>query len=177
MNAFLDRIQRKDVSILMIFNSSIKCKLLDILMPIITYMGSSIFGTLFCIISFSYFKTRVLGIETAAAVILSSLIARFIKIHVSRIRPYITLKNLYTNKIGIDNYSFPSGHTTAAFSIGVMLALNIPSIAFIFILSAAAVGISRMYLGVHYPTDVFVGMLIGTIISSSVYFLTNIYLF
>lgn len=171
MNAFLDRIQRKDASILMIFNNSIKCKPLDILMPIITYIGSAIFGIIFCIISFFYFKTKILSIETATALIVSSLIARFIKVHVSRIRPYITLKNLYTRKIGIDNYSFPSGHTTAAFSIGVMLALSIPSIAFFSILTAAAVGVSRMYLGVHYPTDVFVGMLLGTVTSLSVYFL------
>lgn len=140
-------------------------------MPIITYIGSAIFGIIFCIISFFYFKTKILSIETATALIVSSLIARFIKVHVSRIRPYITLKNLYTRKIGIDNYSFPSGHTTAAFSIGVMLALSIPSIAFFSILTAAAVGVSRMYLGVHYPTDVFVGMLLGTITSLSIYFL------
>lgn len=171
MNAFLDRIHRKDVSILMIFNNSIRCKPLDILMPIITYIGSAAFGTLFCIIAFFYFKTRILSMETASAIIFSSLIARFIKVHVSRIRPYITLKNLYTRKIGIDNYSFPSGHTTVAFSMGVMVALNIPSIGFFSILAAAAVGISRMYLGVHYPTDVFVGMILGTVTSLSIYFL------
>ncbi|AJA49822.1 PA-phosphatase-like phosphoesterase [Clostridium pasteurianum DSM 525 = ATCC 6013] len=170
MNAFLDRIHRKDVSILMIFNNSIRCKPLDILMPIITYMGSAAFGAIFCIISFFYLRTRILSIETTASIILSSLIARFIKIHVSRIRPYITLKNLYTKKIGIDNYSFPSGHTTVAFSIGTIIALNTPAIGFFSILAAIAVGISRMYLGVHYPTDVFVGMILGTLTSLSIYF-------
>lgn len=171
MNTLLDRIQRKDAFILMIFNNSIKCKLLDILMPIITYIGSAIFSILFCAISIFYFKSRIFGIETAVSLIISSLIARFIKIHVSRIRPYITLKNLYTRKIGIDNYSFPSGHTTVAFSIGVILALTIPSLGLFSILAATTVGISRMYLGVHYPTDVFVGMILGTITSASIYFL------
>lgn len=171
MNTLLDRIQRKDAFILMIFNNSIKCKPLDILMPIITYIGSAIFSILFCTISIFYFKSRIFGIETAASLVISSLIARFIKIHVSRIRPYITLKNLYTRKIGIDNYSFPSGHTTVAFSIGVMLALTTPSLGFFSILTATTVGISRMYLGVHYPTDVFVGMILGTVTSASIYFL------
>lgn len=171
MNAFLNRIQRKDTSILMIFNNSIKCKILDILMPKFTYIGSAIFAIFFCVISVIYFKTRLLGIETAGALIISSLVSKFIKVHVSRVRPYLTLQNLYIRKIGIDNYSFPSGHTTVAFSIGVMLALTIPAIGFFSILTAITVGISRMYLGVHYPSDVFIGMLLGTVTSLSIYFL------
>lgn len=170
MNALLDRIQRKDTSILMIFNSSIKCKILDIFMPIVTYVGSAVFGILFCAISTIYFKTRVFGMEVTGALLISSLVARFIKVHVSRIRPYVTLQNLYIRKIGIDNYSFPSGHTTATFSIAVMIALNIPTLGIFSMLIAITVGVSRMYLGVHYPSDVLVGMLLGTVTSLCIYF-------
>jgi undecaprenyl-diphosphatase len=81
------------------------------------------------------------------------------------------LQNLNIRKIGIDDYSFPSGHTTAAFCIAVMIALTIPHLSVIAISIAIAVGISRMYLGVHFPSDVLVGMLLGSITSLSVFLL------
>lgn len=171
MNSLLARIQRKDADILMVFNSSIRCKLLDYLMPAITYLGSSIFGVIFCAGTLfnRNLTIRILGEKVTIALILSSLIARIIKISVNRHRPYLILDNLNTRKIGIDNYSFPSGHTTAAFCIAIMLGLTLSSFSLLLILLALLVGISRMYLGVHYPTDVFVGMLLGTITSLLVY--------
>lgn len=171
MHSFLARIQRKDAAILMIFNSSIRCKLLDYLMPAVTYLGSSIFGAIFCV--FTLFNRnltiRILGEKVTIALILSFLIARIIKISVNRNRPYLILKDLNTRKIGTDNYSFPSGHTTAAFCIASMLALTLPEFSLLTILLAVLVGISRMYLGVHYPTDVLVGMALGTVSSLLVY--------
>jgi undecaprenyl-diphosphatase len=131
-------------------------------MPIVTYIGSSIFAVLFCIITFFDSFTRTLSIKTTSALIVSSIIVRIIKISVNRLRPYLILQNLNTRKIGIDNYSFPSGHTTCAFCIGVMTLLNLPSLTLSSLIIASCVGISRMYLGVHYPTDVFAGILIGS---------------
>ena len=173
MGSFFNRIQRRDTAILMVFNSSIKCKVLDLFMPCITYFGSGIFSVLFCIASIINGDRfiRQLGIETSLALIVSGFIARMIKITVNRIRPYIVLQNLNIRKIGIDDYSFPSGHTTAAFCIAVMIALTIPHLSVIAISIAIAVGISRMYLGVHFPSDVLVGMLLGSITSLSVFLL------
>ncbi len=172
MSAFLKKLQNKDSNILIFLNSSMKCGVLDIVMPIITYIGSFSFATAICVVYFfiPLITFKVIAIKTASSLILSSLIARLIKITVNRIRPYILINNLNIKKIGIDNYSFPSGHTTSAFSIAVMLALFFPHIAVITVGIAFLVGVSRMYLGVHYPTDVLVGMLLGTFSSFVVYF-------
>ena len=60
-----------------------------------------------------------------------------------------------------DRFSFPSGHTTAAFALAICMFGVAPTLAPIFILVAALVGYARMYLGVHYPVDVLAGVVLG----------------
>jgi undecaprenyl-diphosphatase len=62
-----------------------------------------------------------------------------------------------------DRFSFPSGHATAAMSVAFVYASAYPSLALPLLLMAGAVGISRVFLGVHYPGDVLIGQLIAVI--------------
>jgi undecaprenyl-diphosphatase len=61
-----------------------------------------------------------------------------------------------------DHFSFPSGHTTVAWSVAVALGAQSPELAALMLPLAAAIGISRVYLGAHYPLDVAAGALLGT---------------
>lgn len=61
--------------------------------------------------------------------------------------------------------SFPSDHTTFAFAIAVALFLISRRIGLAALLFAALIGFSRVYVGVHYPTDVLAGALIGTVVA------------
>ncbi len=67
--------------------------------------------------------------------------------------------------------SFPSGHTTAVFSIAVVLAANFPQLNLLIKSVAGVVGLSRAYVGVHYPSDILTGALIGIYFSNLVYVL------
>jgi len=90
-----------------------------------------------------------------------------LKYAVKRDRPYITYPDDIANKTGHDyndSYSFPSGHSTTAFATATALTLDfpkwyviVPSYAY-----AGTVAYSRMHLGVHYPSDVLTGALIGS---------------
>jgi undecaprenyl-diphosphatase len=62
-----------------------------------------------------------------------------------------------------DQFSFPSGHATAAMSVAFVYATAYPALALPLVAIAAAVGMSRVFLGVHYPGDVLIGQLIAVV--------------
>jgi undecaprenyl-diphosphatase len=80
----------------------------------------------------------------------------------SRPRPFVTLPEVVRLVVPPDEFSFPSGHTAAAFLMLTALA----GVSALFIvplgLLAVLIGMSRVYLGVHYPSDVAAGALLGT---------------
>ncbi len=82
---------------------------------------------------------------------------------VKRQRPYQVYNDIYPDGVE-DSYSFPSGHTSVAFSTATSIAITskkwyVTVPAFVW---ATSVGYARIYQGQHYPSDVFVGALIGS---------------
>ncbi|GIM28305.1 phosphatase PAP2 family protein [Clostridium polyendosporum] len=161
----LQNIIKKDEVLLIKINTSLKCRLLDIIMPIVTYLGSTQICIICCLSSLLIFHSpfNKFSLIITLSLVISSSICSIIKHSVTRIRPFIKLKGLHIKKIGIDEYSFPSGHTSAAFSMATCLCFLIPQWNITFITSAILVGFSRIYLGVHYPTDVIIGMIVGIV--------------
>lgn len=96
-----------------------------------------------------------------------------IKYIVKRPRPYISLSNVYVRKgILSDPYSFPSGHTSTAFSIATELALRYPKYPQAYIpayIWGLIVGYGRIYFGMHYPADVFGGAVVGSLSAISIF--------
>ena len=70
-------------------------------------------------------------------------------------------------------YSFPSGHTLNGFTAATVLFLYYKKAGVFALLSAAAIAFSRMYLFVHYPTDILVGMLLGIADAAAMYFIVK----
>jgi membrane-associated phospholipid phosphatase len=93
----------------------------------------------------------------------SALLTVGMKYGIDRPRPFVTYPHLITQKDKAGSYSFPSGHTSSAFATATSVSLLYPKWYVIApsLLWAGAVGYSRMELGVHYPSDVLVGALVG----------------
>lgn len=146
-----------------IINGKMKNRFFDYFMYRITDLGGAIFTSIFSIVIviFGNKAIRTMGVEAIIALGFSQTIVQMLKRGFGRERPYKMLKNLNTFKIELKDYSFPSGHTTASFCLAATLALNIPKFAIVFYLMASLIGLSRIYLAVHYPTDVLVGIVIG----------------
>jgi len=82
-----------------------------------------------------------------------------------RQRPPQAIPGFQSRIIASDKFSFPSGHTSAAFMFSVCCLLSFGMIALPLLVWAAYVGLSRIYLGVHFPTDVVVGAALGATIA------------
>ena len=102
--------------------------------------------------------------EMVVALVISTGVAHILKRAISRSRPYWVSKNLNTYGIDLRDYSFPSGHTTAAFTVATTFSLYFPKLAPLFVVMALLVAVSRTYLAVHYPTDVLAGVIIGIVV-------------
>lgn len=107
--------------------------------------------------------TKRKAISIGTTVIVSAVITTILKKTVKRERPFVTYPEIQDISSG-GSYDFPSGHTSDAFALATSVSIAYPKwyiIAPAFAW-AAAVGYSRMHLGVHYPSDVIAGALIGS---------------
>lgn len=163
--AWINSIYRFDNRVFRIFNTNLRSSYLDILMVCMTNLGGAGVSIFTCLVLVLY-GLNIDGLGQSAVIALtgSHLVVRLIKKFVSRRRPYMVLDdvNLKDGYI-LKDYSFPSGHTAACFSLAVVISSYFPPVAPFVLLIALLTGISRIYLGVHYPTDVFIGALIGSI--------------
>ena len=108
-------------------------------------------------------RWRRVGEAATASMILEFLTVNLLlKNWVARVRPYYLLEDLILLVREPADYSFPSGHTGAAFAVASVMFLGMPhSIGVPAILVASVIGFSRIYLGVHFPTDVLGGVIVG----------------
>ncbi len=108
---------------------------------------------------------------TAAAgvsVALSSLAFSLVKGRVARPRPYEVLADVPCLLVPPDRFSFPSGHTMNAFAVLGAFRVLVPGSEAVFLPLGMWIGASRVFLGVHYPSDVLVGAGLGTAVGTAV---------
>ena len=108
-------------------------------------------------------KTRKTALMCAVALLVSLLINNMVlKNIVGRIRPYEAIAGLVPLIGKPRDYSFPSGHTASSFAAAWVLFRRLPKrFGIPALMLAGLIGISRLYLGVHYPTDVLFGVISG----------------
>jgi undecaprenyl-diphosphatase len=101
------------------------------------------------------------SVRMAVVGIVGVLLYKYLKSRLVRERPYISLVGIVPGTPALDRYSFPSGHTLHAVSFTVLATSSFPELAWLLVPFATLVAASRVVLGLHYPTDVAAGAIIG----------------
>ena len=107
------------------------------------------------------------ALQMATAGLASLLLYRQLKHRLVRERPYISYASIRLGTAPLDRFSFPSGHTLQATTFTVIAVAHVPELAPVLVPFALLVAASRVVLGLHYPTDVAAGALIGFAIAST----------
>lgn len=152
-----------DTSILYFFNSAISSPIIDSLMQIITLGGTQIFWVLLCLTLYIFGgeNEKEAAFIALTALLMGFFLSEFLKAVIARPRPYEVLSWVkHTTTVG--GYSMPSGHTVAAFSGFLALYFKFGRL-WLFMLLASLVGVSRVCLGLHYPSDVIAGAALGVL--------------
>jgi membrane-associated phospholipid phosphatase len=146
---------------------NIRTPILNALMKFYTTLGNA--GILFIALAvlMMFFKnTRRSGVTALTAMTFGLIVTNLtIKPLLSRARPWVVMSDFDVLVKSSDPNSFPSGHTCAAFAFALALCLSAPERWMKIAAMAAAVlmGLSRLYVGVHFPSDVLAGAIIGSL--------------
>ena len=163
-NMLLEFLVTLDGKILLLIQEFLRFDWLSKLMKVITMLGDA--GVIWIILAFILLctkKYRKTGTVMAVALVTGYMITNlFLKNLVMRPRPYEVVEGLESVIGVVKGSSFPSGHTTSSIAAGFVMFQNMKNYVGILSFSLAIlISFSRLYLGVHYPTDVLMGVVVG----------------
>ena len=157
-----------DLPILDWIAGNLQCAFLDFIMPLITLLGDAgIFWIAMAVVMLFFPKYRKIGLSMGISLLIGLLLCNVtLKPLVGRIRPYdYQLENFGVQiKLLIEaqhDFSFPSGHTIASFEAATALMIRNRKLGIPAMVLAVLIAFSRLYLYVHYPTDVLASVVLG----------------
>ena len=168
-------IQDIDLSILDSIHENLTNSFLDVIMPYITAIADK--GILYIILAIVLIfikRTRRYGIMLGTALLLGLIFGNLIlKNVIARPRPF-SLTGTELLIPAPEDFSFPSGHTMASFETATVLFYANRRAGTAMIILASIVAYSRLYLYVHYPTDVLCGCVLGILFGSTAILMYNL---
>ncbi len=165
--SIFQKIDKFEYNICVYFNNFSRKKPVKRFFSIISRLGDGgVWYTLMLGLFFLFgFEGFVVAMGMALMAIINVTIYKSLKSRLVRERPYISFRDLSCGTPPLDQYSFPSGHTLHAVSFTVVCVYFFPLLAVLLIPISILIAVSRVVLGLHYPTDVAMGTLIGIAIS------------
>ena len=159
-----------NTEIFYLINNNMSNPICDLLMPPFTNLGGFAGLLILCLLAILIFrhygKNRYLEISKLClyALLISAGIVLCLKLGIVENRPFKTLSNVHQLVVPTEPNSFPSGHTSSTFSVVTVLVDQFRQnriLVCVLIIFGVLLAFSRVYCGVHYPLDVFVGAMVG----------------
>lgn len=164
-----------EISILLWIQENLRGVMDGFWISVTSLADKGIFWILLGVLLLCFKKTRTTGVTLLIALLINHVMTNMIlKDLFGRPRPYVASTEIVTLIKQLSSYSFPSGHTSASFSGALVLYRMMPKkVSIPALILAAMIGFSRMYVGVHFPTDVLGGIVVGVIASTAAYYLVQ----
>lgn len=159
-----------DIAICRLFNRASRRQRVERFFAIVSRLGNGVFWyTLMTALPLIY-GMAALDVSLHMAIVGASglLLYKIIKRTTERLRPFMVDDRIHLGTMPLDKYSFPSGHTLHATSFSMVVAYDLPELFWLVVPFAVLVAISRIILGLHYPTDVIAGSAIGAALALAV---------
>lgn len=159
----MEFIKQIDEAVLIFIKDNLSSSFLNFIMPIISALGNIGFiWILSAIFMISIKKYRNYGFAVLTALAIGYLIGNIIlKNMFARMRPYNMMEGIELLIEPLSDFSFPSGHTLSSFAAATVIFDGNKRWGITAFILASLIAFSRMYLFVHYPTDILAGILIG----------------
>lgn len=143
----------------------------DAVFPVLTALGEAgLIWIAASLVLLCFKKTRMTGTLVLVTMLMTFVSGELIlKNIICRPRPCAAFPDFPMLIARPDSYSFPSGHSASSFAAAVMLTLRQKKWGWVALVLAALIAFSRVFLFVHYPTDVLAGALLGTLFAFAVY--------
>ena len=171
----LDFLNSIDIKLFRFINGSISNPVLDILMPFVTDLNKQriVLALVAAVLIWMMIRgkrhVRIAAILLIITIIVSDQFSSsVVKYWLERSRPCFTLHNVHLLVSCGSGYSFPSSHAVNNFAAALILTFFFPKAKWWFFGFAAVVAFSRVYIGVHYPTDIIGGAVIGLFCAGTV---------
>lgn len=166
---YLQRIENWDQTLTLRINRASHIAWIRSMFAIISKLGDGIFW--YTLITAIMLLDKSAGLRHGIQIILTGLAAtviyKWLKNKTSRPRPFMAHGGVSCFTAPLDQYSFPSGHTMHAFTFSTMILYYYPQLIWVVLPFTLLVALSRVVLGLHYPTDVLAGALLGTAVAAA----------
>ena len=156
-----------EIGILDFIRETFSTRFLDVFFSTITRFADHGIGWIIvAVLLIAFKKTRKMGISMGLALLIGYITGNmFLKNVIGRVRPYDFAGNIDLLVDRLSDFSFPSGHTLCSFEGAFAVFIRNKKWGIAAIVFASLIALSRLYLYVHYPSDVLVGALMGIAIA------------
>jgi len=168
MRSYLNSMHRLDSNLCIAVNQTSQIRLIRDLFRLVSRLGDGLFwySLMLLILLFEGRDGLLPVLHMALAGLSGTLLYKWLKGKTLRPRPFEVHQDIFLTGKPLDKFSFPSGHTLHAVVFGLVAINYYPALSFIIMPFVSMVALSRVVLGLHYPSDVLAGAIIGSLIAA-----------